>query len=349
MLRSVARNLSANHIARDVNNHFSQLLSIVFPKLGCILHPEGGGDLIGTCSGDQPINIVKKDCRKHTTCHWSSGCINEWGGQTAYGTQTFSINGDCSYPTYGHGAVDEYYCSPWELTARDSYQQCYETGGGSDPGEGSGPGQPGDPNNPSTPCEHARLLGLAPQFTDAMTDLKSKVNANYEAGYVYVNPSYQYVQGQPNEPGFNLQITGQIGGMMHSHYTGLLSIYSPDDLYSFVHLYKNGNMWDPSTFSMGLVTASGTQYLLYIDDMTAFQNFADFITTQGSYDAYSIAYENLFNIRPSNSAATNEANFLNYIRAANIGLRLMKGSDNFHDWSPIKSDGNGNIVPYPCN
>lgn len=166
---------------------------------------------------------------------------------------------------------------------------------------------------------------------------------------MFVNGQYVYVQGAANTPGFDLPVNAPIGGLMHSHYSGLLSIFSPDDLYSMVALYKANKMSDPETFYMGLVTTSGTPYLLYIDNMANFQTFADFITSTDSYDDYAWAYQNLFNIRPSNTGEVNEANFLNYIRGASIGVRLHKGNATFDQWSPVKSDGNGNTVPNPCN
>ncbi|QHV98942.1 hypothetical protein [Spirosoma endbachense] len=209
-----------------------------------------------------------------------------WGSLTTYGTTTTGLNGNCSYPDYGHGSTDEYYCTSWELVDTDSYQQCYDTGGTPSPGEGTGPAPQTQPSNP---CQDSESLSKNDDFKAKMADLKGKVTQNYESAYTVTGTTYQAFQGEPNTAGVALNITAPINGLIHSHYTGLLSIFSPDDMYAIVGIYKENKMVDPKTFSLGVVTASGTQYLLYIDDLDKFKKFADYITNTGSFDLYSIA------------------------------------------------------------
>ncbi|QDP86251.1 hypothetical protein FNJ88_12090 [Chryseobacterium sp. SNU WT5] len=51
--------------------------------------------------------------------------------------------------------------------------------------------------------------------------------------------------------------------------------FSPDDLFAMAGLYKSGNIKELENFVMGVVTNSGTQYYLVIDNIENFGNFAE--------------------------------------------------------------------------
>ena len=113
-------------------------------------------------------------------------------------------------------------------------------------------------------------------------------------------------------------------------------------------LYVNDKMVNPNTFTAGVVTAKGTQYIIMIDDLSKFQQFANNMVNNSSLDMFSFAFERIYGIKPSNGNDVNEKAFLQYIQQSNSGLKLFKGDANFNNWQPKKVDGSGNIVNNPC-
>jgi hypothetical protein len=181
-------------------------------------------------------------------------------------------------------------------------------------------------------------------------------NENKEYAGVYTQnatvgniESWQPVSGQENTAEISLSVSGKVDGLLHSHYTGLLSIFSPDDVYSMANLYVSERMNDPSMFTLGVVTASGTQYLLKIEDQTKFDKFAKSLVNNSTLDVYSHAYQYIYKISQENTNDANEKSFLQYIQQSNSGLRLFKGNATFTTWESKKVDANNNVVNNPCN
>lgn len=83
------------------------------------------------------------------------------------------------------------------------------------------------------------------------------------------------MEGNLNQPFIRFELTGQIDGFVHSHYQGLLSVFSVSDIFGLAAMYKNGNIRDVNTFVIGLVTDVGTQYMMVIDDPEKFAKFAN--------------------------------------------------------------------------
>jgi hypothetical protein len=55
------------------------------------------------------------------------------------------------------------------------------------------------------------------------------------------------------------------------------------------------------------------------------------------------------NINAKNSVATNEFNFLHFIRANNLGIEIYKATDNtFTQWSKLTIGPNNQVKPIPC-
>ncbi|MFY1047271.1 hypothetical protein [Chryseobacterium sp. GP-SGM7] len=211
-----------------------------------------------------------------------------------------------------------------------------------------------------TPCEKLTKIGKSSDTKSYMNTLKGKTNDTKEHGYVLAEAGgtvYDYpVQGEDGKAGitFTLGVGDKIDGYIHSHYTGLLSIFSPDDMFSIAIFLKNNAIKNLDTFVIGVVTASGTQYMMVIDDSTKFQTFANGLFTGNSFyqdalDNYSLMYNDFFKITPSNSAAENERSFLNYIETSGSGLKVLKGSSDMQNWQSLQLDQNNNVVPTNCN
>lgn len=206
------------------------------------------------------------------------------------------------------------------------------------------------------PCVLAKFLEQNQGFKDKMNDLQSKTNLNYETGYTMKRNTdgtitFNAISGNPNQAGIDFNINSAIDGYIHTHYSGLLSIFSPDDIRALYTLMSSNLMGDPSIFTTGLVTANGTTYVLHIDNVQQFQTFSqNFLSNDGSFNIFSNIYGSLYNINPSNSVQQNEQSFLSMLQATNSGLKLLKGNlGDFNDWNLQSLDQNNNVTTTDCN
>ena len=236
-------------------------------------------------------------------------------------------------------------CSPYVMCVYD------DNGGG---GSGSSPisGLPGQ-----NPCDKIKKVGKNQKTKDLMEDLKTKTGDDKEHGSVLVEENNVItpfpVTGNPGQKGIDFNVTGQVDGFIHSHYNGLLSVFSLDDIFGMAQMYTNGNIYDMNTFVVGVVTASGTQYLMVIDNPTKFGTFANSImngnqTNSIALNAFEDAFKNVFNINPANNGAANEANFVKLLDKMNTGLKMLKGSADLSNWSTLNQNSSGLVVPQNC-
>lgn len=234
----------------------------------------------------------------------------------------------------------------------------YSTGGGGG-GSGSDINSDIDDGNNTDPCAKMKAVGKHTKTTELMKSLKGTTSGNAEEGYVLeakADGSIQeyHVKGQPNEGSINFELQGKIDGFVHSHYKGLLSVFSASDIFWMAEKYKKGNIRDVNTFAMGLVTASGTQYMMVIDDPEKFVKFAEELFSGNTINetmvnAYEYIYGTVYNITPNNDIKTNEDNFVRYLEKSNTGLKIMRGDTNMNDWSSMEIDKNGQINIKKCN
>lgn len=268
-----------------------------------------------------------------TTTYWSDGSITrDW-------SYLYSLCGPCNT-----GGQPVSYFVP----------DCDPQGGG------GGGGNYADTTNP---CTNADSLAVNVGYKNRLDSLKALSNQNFETGYYSTkNPdgSYTYhkqqgTAGNPFITGSN-SITTPISSYMHNHYTGLLSVFSGGDLQQMYYWLKNGIIADPSTFSMSLVTANGTTYMLQIDDIAKFQQFGQ--TWMGNaawFTVFEVKYQNDYGISPTASNDNNLTGFLRLLLEYNTGLKFFVGNNTtFSQWTPkaFQSDGTetgGTIIHSPCN
>ncbi|MBD3907359.1 hypothetical protein NAL32_22045 [Chryseobacterium sp. Ch-15] len=223
-----------------------------------------------------------------------------------------------------------------------------------DPGGGGG----GLPQLQLNPCAKIAKIGRSGDTKEFFKNLKGKTTGtDIEHGFLLNENDSGIggvpVQGQPGGAGIDFNVTSPVDGFIHSHYTGLLSIFSPEDILTIANLYNNGMIKDMNSFIMGVVTASGTQYIIVIDDPVKFGAFASNVMAGGQLDqamieAYSVLYNNIFQIKPQNPVNTNENNFVKYLESNNTGLKVLKGDETFSNWALLSKNSNGNIVPQNC-
>ncbi|MDF2934347.1 MAG: hypothetical protein K0R36_3678 [Chryseobacterium sp.] len=226
----------------------------------------------------------------------------------------------------------------------------YEYPGGG--GEGTEPEQ-------KTPCQKIQEIGKHTKTKSLFENLKTKTNSTKEFGEILIESNGQInnipKEGESGAGGIDISYSGgQIDGFIHSHYAGLLSVFSPADIASLSAIYASGSIRDMNTFVMGIVTASNTQYMMVIDDSASFATFSQqFLLPNGNIDQdktdlFGLLEFGKYNIRTNGLSATNELGFVKLLSETNSGLKILKGSNNSNDWSELKIT-NGQVVPKPCN
>jgi len=283
-----------------------------------------------------------------------------------------AIEYKCTYRTFTVGCFEsEPNCDPISRTIREC--NWVDTGDSTGPprmelcdpllcGDGGGP-DPGilypEPPEDKTPCEKISTIGNKDKTKNLFENLKKKTNSTKEFGEILQESNgginNTSVEGEIGQAGIDIDFAGgKIDGFIHSHYPGLLSIFSPGDLASLSTLLVNNNIKDVNTFILGVVTASNTQYIMVIDDPYAFAVFAQqFLLPNGQIDEDKTDVFGLFdyakyNVHKNNLASTNELGFIKLLSDKNSGLKVLKGSNNSNNWTELNIK-NGQIDPKPCN
>lgn len=231
----------------------------------------------------------------------------------------------------------------------------YEMNCGDNSGGGSTPDTIPVPHA-YNPCLGADSLANNSQFKALFSTLKSKTADSSEYGYTYnqtnnsntVNATaLTGVSGYLDLP--NSVPTSPIDGFIHSHFKipgRSLSIFSDYDIQYLASLSKNNLIRDPSTFSAGVVTADGTQYLLRIEDPIKFQNFSTKVFNKIASFFIWDTYDKT--ILANNTTDANEKAFLNFLNKYDCGLKLFKGNNSFTSWQPLKVSNNV-VTTTSCN
>lgn len=224
-----------------------------------------------------------------------------------------------------------------------------DIGGGGGPGGNSG-------NEEPTPCFKIKAIGMKDKTKSLMSNLKGKTNLTSEHGFLLnqqgntINETA--VQGNPGTGEIEFNVNAPINGFIHSHYGGLLSVFSPYDIFMIAQLYKQGLIADMNSFIAGVVTASDTQYIMIIDDPVKFGAFAANLFEGNAFDEvvlknYEFVYD-LFGIDYDKTVTNNEKGFYNYLEKNNTGLKIFKGDNNMQNWGLLVKDSNGNVTPQNC-
>lgn len=205
----------------------------------------------------------------------------------------------------------------------------------------------------SVPCAQAKALSKNDNFRQLMGLVQQHVASNNEIGYTYTMNNSGAIQahdfyGEPGGSSVTITTPDPIDGFVHSHYAGDFPTFSGDDIKQVYDIMRTGHMQNPQSFTAGVVTASGTQYLIKISDPTKFSAF-------GANNFSTINYENFLNkysllvaiYQSSNDhIATFELSLLSVLKDS--GLTVFKGNSSFNSWEPIKNSNN-KIIITNCN
>jgi len=138
-------------------------------------------------------------------------------------------------------------------------------------------------------------------------------------------------------------------GIIHSHFSDLLSVHSVDDLVDLYNIMKNSSVTD--NFFYGMVNDTGTAYILQINDRSAFLSFGDeWLSSKNRiYRFTKYKINEKYNINKSNSNNLNEMGFVKMLQEMSSGLSVFKSTDGtFSDYKKLNLLNN-QVVPSDCN
>lgn len=209
------------------------------------------------------------------------------------------------------------------------------------------------------PCLHLKMLDTCQEFNDMMNFLQGRSNdpndtAEHAVAYEHHSAGPMtylgYFTGAPGTKGIDIAFDAKADGIGHNHYTGCLSIFSPDDLWSMATTFNRRQWKDSTRFTMPLATASGPQYMLMVENLTKFRNFAAKFAGQDNINAYRQVYKVIYGIREDNTISGNEAGFIRFLSATEngSGLRLIRRNPVTQKWVRLGLDNSNNIIEIPC-
>ena len=305
-------------------------------------------------------------CETVITC----GCIGTdaayCGCNGTYSQCVFTASSVCMLQNGGSGGV----------STGTSGTGTSNSGGGNDAGSSST--TPSEalvevvPNEPSNiivndkKCELFNNLKTNQSFKDIINVLKAGTTLTYEQGVALTNQTggiFGAIMGvaNPNKKSaveFTIPDGSTIDIFIHNHYTGGLSIFSPDDLEQIYKVLKNPNITTGTNFVSIVVTPNEEVYAMTISDKDAFIAFGDkWFTNDDTYNEFNKLYSHSiadldrypgYGIK--SNKPTNEQNFLRLLNSKNSGLKLHKANADLSQWTPLNLSKTNAVVPEtPCN
>ncbi|TPD68257.1 hypothetical protein [Flavobacterium microcysteis] len=212
--------------------------------------------------------------------------------------------------------------------------------------------------NPKKECNKVKKLAEDVLFRQKMNNLLQATEYRFEKIFTaYENPDlnsqppslFKFIEmnGTISKPQVEYGYFNTLLGTMHSHYNSLLSVYSVDDLVDIYQKLKDPGITDD--FFSGLVTKSGTRYLMTIADRTQFIAFGNkHLSTENGKQKLILKYIEKYNISTSNSALENEKGFLKMATELNMGTALFSGNSDFTQWKRLDY-ANNQVISTTCN
>ncbi|MEJ5103491.1 MULTISPECIES: hypothetical protein [Chryseobacterium] len=122
------------------------------------------------------------------------------------------------------------------------------------------------------PCVKLKKQNIDPNFKAKTDFLKKKTGETSESGFRVGNPvsgsgqtgaQYQELSNKPGTTDLDFKIFNTTYGIMHSHYDGLIPIFSPGDINLFIQLLKNAkaNNISSGEVFLSVVTSNGVYQL----------------------------------------------------------------------------------------
>jgi hypothetical protein len=134
-----------------------------------------------------------------------------------------------------------------------------------------------------------------------------------------------------------------------------MPIFSGSDVKAIYDLQKLGKVADMSKFTVGVVTASGTTYMMKINDPAKFATFAatNFTTTAQfqTFETYYSNSEKVYEALGRDKTTAYELALLSALKDS--GITLLKGNATFTTWNTdtinVTNGVTDSIVVTTCN
>lgn len=177
---------------------------------------------------------------------------------------------------------------------------------------------------------------------------------DFEQGYQVTNIAtnvYDSVHGISGTPFIRWTITQPISGVLHCHFDGGNSIFSPEDVVFMAQIFlSNYYVSDTANFFFGVTSYNNPPYLIKVGNIAKYRIFAQKIAgTPEDADIFIDKYKN--KVVNTNGSGNNEIGFLKMIKdnLGEDGLILYSGNEACDTWTKLKLNFNGNFVStIPC-
>jgi hypothetical protein len=213
-----------------------------------------------------------------------------------------------------------------------------------------------------TPCDKIIPLKNSALFKAKFAELKLKTSLNYESSFSFTNTNdaqgYFFASGQGGPRGEvtipSLE-TASIAGSAHTHYSGMLSIFSVGDLQAVYEMMILNRAF-PYSYTYSLTTSQGNSYVITINDYAKFLAFGNKYFNNNDenaklekfYRAYRIGEFPVDPTNPNNNTK-NEAAFLEMLADKDAGLTVLRPSQNLNNYSVLQRQSATSVLEIPCN
>ncbi|GEM_PF-4066585 len=176
------------------------------------------------------------------------------------------------------------------------------------------------------PCDYMADRIRDENFNLMIENLRDEVTASYEVSICFRLSSsgrtdaFMYEVGEIGAGEVKFKVDEPIDGIVHTHNSDGLPVFSIDDLIIPYNLLKDKRIVDGKRFTMGLVTSHTTLFLFF--DMKVYSKWMESNTK--NLGTFTEVYEKVYGITkdtPSDFAVARFAQFLNSLK---IGITLME-------------------------
>ncbi len=218
-----------------------------------------------------------------------------------------------------------------------------------------------EPTTTANPCDaYIQALKADANFASKFKELGQPgvISLTYEKGYLVqdrITNNYVSKDGSGNANGGSIPWTNlqNISGTLHSHYSSLQQMFSPQDVISLANSYIHNEGSDPANLFEGVNTASGP-YLIKVIDAAKFAIFANKIAgTEAKEKKFRERYKDSF--LWIGNPSSNEMEFLKMLNdyGAASGLGFYRGNSDCNQWTSLKlerhASGPDTIETTDCN
>lgn len=230
-------------------------------------------------------------------------------------------------------------------------------GGGDDTADHPGPDDVVEEPEEKRPCSSAGELSYA-ILKIKIDELKTSLTGKTEKGFYFREKNGLYVAtnvtGTENTASIQYDPSPKdpIDGFIHTHYdVGTFRVFSPSDIVKLTQWYKSGGIknFDPSKFTMGLVTSKGV-YTLGVKSLNKFGIFTNSKSPDVLLDEIE-AWYTLSDLLESTSESMALMKLTTILDKLNSGLVITKATNEFlTQWKvyDVDPDNDSNVKITEC-